>query len=532
MSGAEALAPSRDELLTALDLADTAGDTDAVNELTTMLDKAGEQQDSTAASQKLTQDMVSSITNLPTAIGDSLSKYADPDTWSAEAIPGDPGTSNPITAGANVILPASEAIGALTATAWHTWWDTFGRALPEGSKDAVAEGFATLTSGVVGKWDAFKKAYPFEAKMLGDTGVVLGAFGPKVKLPGLEGAGLKQLAKGNTKAIELRRKGIYGLVRKPDSSGIIEESSVLTGRHQKWDPDLDEKNMAWTMETIDDVDPNKSYIHNYRAVEKATLQWKDALWKRLGKYSNRFTDKADVLGDLKEVMNDLPAMEGYHMLSPDAQVAFASQMKEAHRLISQAGTKNKLRPRDLYTIRQEFDNLFRGSGGSLEQATSNARTLAAKSLRDLLNKKLRDVTKDPDIYDWLDRQHEGLKALDVMRPKRAKERTNMFTRWAQKVKEAGHLPSTPLALYATAGLVASAGAPVLGTVAAAAGTGVAAYQVYKGLTGPARHKAIAKLISVTNAASKKDASFAAAIAPERALLIEILKESQRDGSSE
>ena len=463
-------------------------------------------------------------------IGSSLGDYLDPATYTGEPEGFEGmGYGNPITAAANVVRPASEAAGTVAKLGWETWWNTYGRLFPGGAKDVVENGFSAMMSPVAEKWAEFKNDHPLEAQVLEDTGTASELTVPKLrpKLPA--GTVRKSKRTVNTNIINERRKGIYGLVRKPKAKSDVrqytEQPHAL--RSQEWTPDVDEQNMAMTLETIDSVKPDRSYTYNAEQVNKATLGWKDELWKVLGTHTRKPIPKQVVLERFQEIYQDLPNLKGYHMLSPDGRSALTSQLQEILKLVDSSGTKNTLKPRDLLKIRQQFDDLFEGTGGSLEQSVKNAKNVSARELRDEMNSLLREYTKDPRVYSLLDKQHEGLKALDILEPKVIKEQSNLFTRAFQKLKDVGHLPSTPLALYAT-GATAGAlmGAPMAGAAAATVGVGMGAVKLLKAMRPAQRKLALAQIISAMDKAAKKDPSFSSLIAGERAAMIELMKATQ------
>jgi hypothetical protein len=200
------------------------------------------------------------------------------------------------------------------------------------------------------------------------------------------------------------------------------------------------------------------------------------------------------------------------------------------KLIDEAGSGNALRPRQLLEIRQKFDNIFGETGGRLGDDVLSAKNFSALNLRRTLNDLLKDTIKDPDVHDFLDRQHEGLKALDIVNRKRIPEMKNMFSRSWSKLKEYGHLPSTPLALYATATAVGASGlAPV---AAGSLAIGTAAWQTYKAMAGPQKRKALAQMLSAMDKSIKADPKMADILSADRALIVEMIKDINEEPVAE
>ena len=478
-------------------------------------------------------DFLENLMSTPGKVGDSFSEGADRFTSDIQ----DPLRGNPVSTAANILRPGLETLGQAGSLGVDAWQATYGQLIPDSIQEAVMNS-DTLKWGVelldkgYDYWQQFEEAYPLEAGILKDAGVVAEVMTPKVKVDSkaIKKQERKQRATASAKSIEERRKGIYGLVRTPASQGRVTESSTATGRRAQWEPDVNEKNIAHTLETFDSVDPDRSYVYNHDVVNQETLKMKDELWKLLGKHHKTQVPVDDLLVDFDDVLQNIDQIEGYHALSTAAQPQALKLMEETRRLISESGANGKLRPRDILKIRQEFDRLFNDSGGNYEPSAANARTFAATQLRNVLNDKLKTVVGDGDVHDLLDRQHEGLKGRDILRDKRDKEMTNMFSRSWHKLKEYGHLPSTPLALYATGATLAGTGvAPVVGGTLA---VGTAAHQLYRGMKGPARNKAAAQLLNAINKAGKEDPRLLEELAGERIMLIELLKMGyeEEDGS--
>jgi hypothetical protein len=142
----------------------------------------------------------------------------------------------------------------------------------------------------------------------------------------------------------------------------------------------------------------------------------------------------------------------------------------------------------------------------------------------VLNDTLKSTVPDADVHDLLTRQHNLLSGRDILQGKRAKEAHNMFSRVGHKLREIGHLPTTPLALAAL-GIAAAPLVPAAGATVAAGATG---WQAYKLMKGPQRHRALASILSSIDRAAKREPTLATQLAPERALIVEMMKQSQED----
>lgn len=449
----------------------------------------------------------------------------------------DPLRGNPVTTAANIIRPALETVGVAGELGVDAWQATYGQLVPDSiqeqvmNSDTLRWGIELLEKGY-DYWQQFESAYPLEAELLKDAGVVAEVATPKIKVDSktVKSAERKQRATASGQEIAERREGIYDLVRTPGSQGRVTESSTVTGRREQWTPDQNEQNIAHTLETFDDVDPNRSYVYNHDVVEQATKGLNADLEKLLRKHHRVRVPKEDILADYDELLENLDQTEGYHALSSQARPQADTLLQETRRIIEEANKgQGFLRPSDLLKIRKEFDRLYNQSGGDYEASAVNARLFAARELRNVLNGKLKSVVPDGNVHDLLDRQHEGLKGRDILRAKRDREMSNMFSRAWHKLREYGHLPTTPLALYATATALGATGAGVAGGTLA---VGTGAWQVYKGLKGPAKHKALASLLASINKAGRDNPALLEELATERIMLIELMKMGQEEEPDE
>lgn len=299
--------------------------------------------------------------------------------------------------------------------------------------------------------------------------------------------------------IEKRRSGIQTLIT-PESFGpteVIEEVGPL--RRQKWVPDEKSSEIIGVLETIDTVDPNRSYTYNMNMVLRHVGEQAEQLKKFILQAGNPKVDSSALVAEMTAALNAFKESAGFRGITPDSQKIVLELANDALALVEKHG-KNAM---GLLEARKEFDRLLSDAYTDvLDPASATGRAKAARVVREVLNNKLMQITPGDEAYHLLNQQHNGYLALDRMLNKRNKELNNALRRTAQRLKEAALLPSTLGSLYftgtAAAGLVGGLGPAML-----AGAAGGALYGGIKLLSKTSRRKMLADVLSGLNKLIKK-----------------------------
>jgi len=95
-------------------------------------------------------------------------------------------------------------------------------------------------------------------------------------------------------------------------------------------------------------------------------------------------------------------------------------------------------------VRRKFDDLINNFDG-----TPNAKSIAARKIRGVLNDTLKANTRGDKLHNLLTKQFHGITAMEDMLPKRNAEARDVFSRAVRNLQSVDLLPNTVLALSAT-----------------------------------------------------------------------------------
>ena len=485
-------------------------------------------------------DFLQSASTLPERLSGSFLEGVDRVREDAQDVEG--GMDNPVTTGANIARIGLEGLNEVAETGAAAWKATWGQhpmfdndfvrsALSEVAESDTANYVMDVLNKGYDAWQGYKERNPTEAALIEDTGVVAEVLGPKV--PGvskitrkvankadLEKRSRKWKRKGNQQDIDERKEGVTALLEPdnkydPTLGDTIENDNLL--RTKQFVPNDRLDTIIESTSLVDDVNPKRSYTFNNMKIRDETKNLRKETNKVLLKHGNPKVDKTELIDDLNRVLDDMSSVPGYHSLSGDARKYAEDYYQEVMRILQD---KKGSRATQILDARREFDKWVNAGSKVYDVNRESAKQVAASHIRNVLNDSVKRVDPSGDVHDLLTRQHNLLSASDMLGSKIAKEAGNVFSRTWHGMRELAHLPSTPLAIYATAvPLATTALGPAVGGGVAVGG---AAWQTYKALTSAQRKREIGRLLSWID----KNADLKKNLAAERVFLVELLKAEQ------
>lgn len=406
--------------------------------------------------------------------------------------------------------------------------------IKEGAEDLYkqvqqTEGFQVAAQAISEGYEAYqeyKKTNPAGAEQLETIVDLTALFSPRPDLPTLPTKGaVSKAKKGASQAVrDSKTKGVTLLLSpdQPELTDVIEEKGIL--RKKVFTPSDFDNQVISTVTDIKGVKPNRSYTYNYREVQKevagakaATDQMITAQNKKIN--SIQFTD--DMESAIQQVLND-----------PLVRAAPGDIQKELENLTEILMESVTTKGSDLVgvlSVRRQFDELMNGFTG-----TQNAKRIAGRTLRNVLNQTLKDNTRGDKLHNLLTKQFHGITALEEMLPKRNKEGANAFARISQNLQSIDLLPSTILALTATGSVaVNQIGGP--GPALLAGGLGLGAYGAVKLMRPKNALRVYASLLSATDQALNTagiTASMVEQLRIDRALIVDLMDEARQEAKEE
>lgn len=324
--------------------------------------------------------------------------------------------------------------------------------------------------------------------------------------------------------IEKRRKGIQTLIT-PEKFGpteVVEEVGPL--RSKSWVPDEKSSEIIGVLETIDTVNPSRSYTFNMNMILNHIGDQAEQLKKFIKQAGNPKINSSELVAEMSAALDAFKRSAGFRGITPDSQKIVLELANDALALVQKHG-KNAM---GLLEARKEFDRLLSDAYTDvLDPASATGRAKAARVVREVLNNKLMEITPGDEAYHLLNQQHNSYLALDIMVNKRNKELDNMLRRTAQRLKDAALLPSTLGSLYftgtAVAGLVGG-----LGPAIAAGATGASIFGAAKLLSKQRRLKLYADTLAGINRLIKKaeNPSILYELRADRLVLLDLMQQEQ------
>lgn len=378
-----------------------------------------------------------------------------------------------------------------------------------------------------GKYNEWKTQNPGREALIDNTIDLSVLFSPRPDL-NIDVAERRARAKSSKINIQQRRDGIQVLI-KPESFGatdVVEEGGIL--RTQRWIPDEKSSEIIGVLETIPNVDPNRSYTYNMNVVLNHIGNQAEELERFIKKAGNPKVDANDLVAEMSESLAAFKESAGFRGITPDSQKIVLELANDALSLVQRYGTDAM----GLLKARKEFDRLLSDAYTDvLDPASATGRAKAARVVREVLNEKLKEITPGDEAHHLLNQQHNGYLALDRMVNKRNRELDNALKRMAQRLKDAALLPSTLGSLYFTGTAVAGVVGGV-GPALAAGTTGASLYGAVKLLSKQNRAKMYAEALKGINTLIKKsdDPNILFQLKADRLVLLDLMQQEQ--GSEE
>ena len=470
---------SREEAVAAGKKAVAAGDTQAANEIASYLDSM--ELDTfpsvTGAISKATDAVKAGIPQIKA----DLTEAFDPTK-----------TSMPLQQVADLTRAGGSAIGtgisAVAGGIEGAWGNTkVGRALAPYGKavvNAITQNPATqkaleaIEAGVK-TWDEFFKDYPEYQGLVEDSMLVAATAAP-LKTP-LKKQGTKQVTKG-TAGKQLQRK--QDIINKmepvvPDTDlGDYAEVGFLNSRNFTPKDSLDD--VYNQLDLTVKFDPKKSYNYNQNVVRARISQSAEQLREALKTEGNVRVDIDGLLGEFDEILVDLDKLAGKKYLTGDAAVVARSIIDEVLEALPKRPTTTQI-----LDARQALDarlKAARKASSVFNPELESGLSIAAREVRQALNDAIH--AKSKTSYGLLEEQHLLYRGLDRLDEGMKLEARTGPGRLVENVLPAGmHVPTTPLALGATAAAAASISPKAAGIGAGVLGAGYAANKLYKSRHG-------------------------------------------------
>jgi hypothetical protein len=266
------------------------------------------------------------------------------------------------------------------------------------------------------------------------------------------------------------------------------------------------------------VKPNRSYTYNYREVQKEVDAAKQTTDKIITA-QNKAIDSDKFLEDMQGAVNEVLKDDIVRIATGDIQKQLADLSEIVLESVQTRGSDLV----GVLEVRRKFDDLINNFDG-----TPNAKSIAARKIRGVLNDTLKANTRGDKLHNLLTKQFHGITAMEDMLPKRNAEARDVVSRAVRNLQSVDLLPNTVLALGATG--TAATGA--LGGALPALGVGALGATVYVGIqTLKARNRAriyasmlsaIDKAIPLTKGAALKELEM------DRMLMVDLIDQTREE----
>ena len=291
-----------------------------------------------------------------------------------------------------------------------------------------------------------------------------------------------------------------------------------------YNPTDEEKEMVNILKRVP-VSADNSLVGNRVILDTEINKVHNSLVKQLGKSKVKL-NKKELNTELEGIVDDL--QETNPVLVGDASAVAKKIFNKAQQLLA----KSDGSPAQLMQVRRDLDKWAKQQGKGSFDGNENAYTVAQRAVRDFLNEKVADAVPETAVLDKLRKQHLLLRANDRILPKAAQEADTKIGRLVDNfyIATGTTPPKTLLGKVATVGLGASilGGAGFAGLLPAlATGTtaGTIGYMIYRGSISPSNRKVLSALLRETDKvlSSKLSKEMRKAIQADRVVLVEAMK---------
>tara|TARA_R100001480_G_scaffold8719_1_gene17003 strand:+ start:1306 stop:2913 length:1608 start_codon:yes stop_codon:yes gene_type:complete len=339
---------------------------------------------------------------------------------------------------------AARAGGATLATYLSSW---IPNAVKEGAeaaydriKDTEAFRLAAQAAslGDAG-YQAFKERMPEAAERF-ESAVDVGLlFSPRPDIPRLDIAKRGAQKEATRLVRENKKDGVTLLLEPvtPEMRDVFEEKGVL--RTKTWEPNEFDNLVIDTVTDMKGVKPNRSYTYNYRQVQKETDAAKQTTDKIIIA-QNKAIDADRFLKDMQGAVDEVLKDPVVRIASGDIQ----KQLNELSEIVLESVQTSGSDLVGVLEVRRRFDDLINNFDG-----TPNAKSIAARKIRGVLNDTLKANTRGDKLHNLLTKQFHGITAMEDMLPKRNAEARDVVSRAVRNLQSVDLLPNTVLALSAT-----------------------------------------------------------------------------------
>jgi len=530
----------------AIKLAQSEGNTAAVNELSAIYTEAKAKERSGFVEHTPTQ-----MTDVLPAIGEGLEGAVTTATQgiaevgslldakkihTPEAVPlGLVKAALP--AAGDVVLTGLAALGDVVSLATP---DSLEKEVVEAVKGAVfdiadnpvfQEGLELAKQGMA-PFIEWGKEHPDAALRLGAS-FELGLMAlPATKVPpvsaALDNVAGSLLRAGNVQGITKRHDGIQRLleplklnrsdIRRTETRGVTREHIV--------GPDARGEEVIKVLALIPEVKVGRTYVKNANAVYDEIEATSERLTKRLQRAGNPEVDTTKLTDNMDA------ALESY--FKSDDPIIAGLPKPRIEAIVNKA--KSLVAESDgtvvgVLEARKKLDSYLNNLDVNLDGEFVASKGKALKIIRDTLNNAVNDTVSDVDVLGLLRKQHLMYTAWDTLADKAIHEaRTGLSRAYINAQRATGmSIPTTPLALAATAG-----GAATLATTGlaawgiGAASTVAAGVLVQRMLTSPSAKKGLGVLLGAVSKGIKmsKNKEMIEQLKADRLIIISLLEQKE------
>ena len=343
-------------------------------------------------------------------------------------------------------------------------------------------------------------------------------FSPRPDIPRLDVAKRGAQKEATRLVRENKKNGVTLLLEPvtPEMRDVFEEKGVL--RTKTWEPSDFDNLVIDTVTDMKGVKPKRSYTYNYREVQKEVAAAKEATDKIITS-QNKAIDSDKFLEDMQGAVNEVLKDDIVRIATGDIQKQLADLSEIVLESVQTRGSDLV----GVLEVRRKFDDLINNFDG-----TPNAKSIAARKIRGVLNDTLKANTRGDKLHNLLTKQFHGITAMEDMLPKRNAEARDVVSRAVRNLQSVDLLPNTVLALSATGttalGLAGGAvPAAIAGTLGAATYVGIQTLKPRnKARIYASMLSAIDKAIPLTKGTALKELEM------DRILLVDLIDQTREE----
>ena len=350
----------------------------------------------------------------------------------------------PLRVAGNVLRGVGEGIGEIVSAGDEAIGSPLAKSMEYMEKNRAAHPIYSQ-SGIRQGMEDLREYSPRIADVAEDVGALAATVGPSKFLPDMKGPGVltkldKSRAKGNRTDIERRWEP-----DRKDAQGRFEPNAL--GRDEYAQTPF-EVQMLDDLESVDGLNPRKSYAQNFNVLNDTVEDLRKDLDKKL-----LYADQIPTRNVKSSVADAVDSIESSASLRGDAKALAKDIYKEYAKRLDKLDEAGTIRPGALLQLRRDLDRwITEGNtkGKVWDPQTLSAQAIATKAIRDQINKLVISASDNVDVAESLRKQSSLLTARDQIAPKYYREPKTGVGRAVAKVETETGLgaPQTPLALVA------------------------------------------------------------------------------------